>query len=160
MDWKSTRRDRVLPPTILRHFGVRGPPVWPDDIAKALGVAVHPVPNFPGWSGAVRFDGNAARIWYYQHDSGAERDNFFIALELGRIHHCPTGQFTDRDLQIGDLSKRDAYRWAEALLMPANWIRHFGPGAGYDIEVLANLFMVEPTIMAARIQRLSRRKQL
>jgi len=122
-------------------------------------VRVYEVEAYPDWDAALQFDQFNAKLWFFLHDH-AGRDNMFIAYELGRLHHSRYGSYKDRSPLLGPQGRDRAYRFAEQLLMPVDWLRYYGPGFRYNVPQLASLLLVEDHVMEARVEDLLRRGEL
>lgn len=128
---------------------MHGPPVPVIDVARGLGVRVEALSSYPGWRGALSFDGKTAHIWYYRSDSEPHWAQVYVALELGFLHVGTPGAYRDFDLKITNTVKRGAWIFAQQLLMPLSWIRYYAPIMSHDVKRLAELFAVPDDVMSS-----------
>tara|TARA_A100001391_G_scaffold204946_2_gene202677 strand:- start:3572 stop:4123 length:552 start_codon:yes stop_codon:yes gene_type:complete len=94
----------------------------------------------------------------YNKDEILPRRRFTMAHELGHIllGHVKSGAKPKRDNNFnanGDWDEVDANAFAAELLMPETHVVHF-LNQGMDISSMADKFLVSPTAMRYRLQRL------
>ncbi len=153
MNWQDLRARKFRAARVLRECAISRPPVWSGDVATELGVHVHDIDEHPGWNGALKVESSRADLWYWS-SGNADKDNFFIAFELGRLVSCEYGIYRDENFEFTDGLKRSAYLFAEELLMPRAWIKYYAPHVGFDIGQLADILMVQEGAVNARVLRL------
>jgi hypothetical protein len=151
--WLRFREDGKASHAILREHEVTTPPVDVYDLAKALQISVHNVPE-PGWEGAVNFDATDAHVWI-REESPLLRRRFVLAYELGRIMLHPFGEY--RDAAPGMLAserEQEATTFGLCLLMPASMISPLIYETRMNISQMAQVFGVHVNHVVKRIEGL------
>lgn len=147
------KRPTVATNIVLRAFGIEAPPVPIEDIARGLGVVVHPVRD-PGWSGALTWKGDIPHVFLRDEDA-PPRKRFTLAHELGHLLLHPTGtMFRDNARFSGDGREAEANRFAAALLMPMWMLEPLVTRSARTLDELADLFDVSSEAMTYQLDNL------
>jgi hypothetical protein len=137
---------------VLRTLGVSGPGVDVYGIASQLGVKVNEVED-PGWSGAIRSEGELAEIWLCQTDFDV-RKRFTLAHELGHLLLHPEGRMF-RDISFaGDKKESEANQFAADLLMPLWVLDSYASEPGVGLAELASMFKVSTNALSIQLARI------
>ncbi len=139
---------------ILRAYGVKGPEVPVEAIARWLGVQIEKRSN-PGWDGAADTTKGRAIVWV-NSSTAPTRQRFTLAHELGHaLLHEEGVLFRDATFApAGNRKERDANDFAAALLIPLWMLEPIVMARRHSTTDLAALFDVSPGAMGIQLEKL------
>lgn len=152
--------DSLAESLVRSHWASARLPVAPGAVARALGVAVGPLPEtaFPGPSGHYTVEGERPTV-RFNPTVPVVVQRFAVAHALG--HHAlghgprPVDAAAQFDVLQADGAEQAANAFALALLMPAQAVRFFLARTGDRVlEDLCGRFGVSEVAMAVRLRRL------
>jgi len=153
--WLRVRLERLTPTEILRRFGFHSPPVDVFILARRLEIEVHLSLN-ADFSGSIV--GSAKRGAHIIVNSSEPhvRQRFTIAHEIGHLMLHPLG-LAWRDITFaGSQQETEANSFAANLLMPGFMLSPMFRTLGPDIDKLSRVFLVSPSAMEIRLERMIR----
>jgi Zn-dependent peptidase ImmA (M78 family) len=137
-------------------------PIYPDQIARSLGIAVRYAGLPPDQSGKILIPPNGAPVITINEYDHPNRQRFTCAHEIGHYHQRrardtgPTTFVDYRDTLAGLGSEPDeifANQFAAALLMPARLVAQYWR-EGRGVESLAEMFGTSVQAMNLRLRNL------
>ncbi len=140
---------------VVDRFGLKGPPVSPGEICRALGITVRVRPF--DYVAGLFINDDVFPVIVVNSRERRVRQRFTIAQELG---HYFLGHGRKSFAEPGGRGhrERDAERFAACLLMPAAWVRcqWKAYAANYEnrLAILADLFQVSSTALKRRVKEL------
>lgn len=143
---------------VLKKYWDKKVPVDPVAISKALGAQIISDANLGAISGQYQFTEHGPVIRFNPNEPPV-RQRFTIAHECGHYVLSHGNEFRDPSKNFSssnfDLKEVAANRFAAALLMPEEGVRHFIEAEGIsDIRALANKFFVSEAAMEYRLKNL------